>query len=113
MPAETSPVGYSSQHFRWLLDHLGELNESIQFYCAFIFPSGSNSKGVKYLPTTQETQVRFLSREDPLEKGMANHSSVLAWEMLWTEEPGGLQSVESQRVGHDGKTSTFIFPSVK
>ena len=48
---------------------------------------------VKYLPTMQETQVQFLGWEDPLEKGMATHSSILAWEVPWTEEPGGLQSV--------------------
>ena len=50
---------------------------------------------------TQETQVRFLGWEDPLEKGMATHSSVRAWRIPWTEEPGGLQSIESQRVRHD------------
>ena len=56
---------------------------------------------VKNLPTMQETQVLFLSQEDPLEKDMATHSSILAWRMLWTEEPGLLQSMESQRVRHD------------
>ena len=49
----------------------------------------------------QETQVQSLSPEDPLEEGMATHSSRLAWRILWTEEPGGLQSMGSQRVGHD------------
>ena len=49
----------------------------------------------------QETWVRSLSREDPLEKGMATHSSTLTWRIPWTEEPGGLQSVGSQRVGHN------------
>ena len=53
---------------------------------------------VKHLPTMQETQVRSLGREDPLEKEMAAHSSVLAWRVPWTEEPGGLQSIGSQRV---------------
>ena len=47
----------------------------------------------KNLPTMQETWVRSLGQEDPLEKGMATHSSILAWEMPWTEEPGGLQSM--------------------
>ena len=56
---------------------------------------------IKNLPAMQETQVRSLSLEDPLEKGMTTHSSILAWEMPWTEEPGGLQSMGSQRVGHD------------
>ena len=55
----------------------------------------------KNLPAMQETQVQFLGWEDPLEKEMATHSSILAWEMLWTEQPGGLQSMELQRVGHD------------
>ena len=50
---------------------------------------------------TQEMQVRFLGQEDPLEEEMANHSSILAWEIPWTEESGGLQSMGSQRVGHD------------
>ena len=48
-----------------------------------------------------ETWVRSLVWEDPLEEGMATHSSILAWRILWTEEPGGLQSMESQRVGHN------------
>ena len=48
-----------------------------------------------------ETQVRSLSWEDPLEKGMATHSSILAWSVPWTEEPGGLQSMESLRGGHN------------
>ena len=50
---------------------------------------------VKNLPAVQETRVRSLGWEDPLEKGMATHSSILAWEILWTEEPGGLQSMGS------------------
>ena len=56
---------------------------------------------VKNLPAVQETQVQSLSREDALEKGMATHSSLLAWEIPWTEEPGGLQSMGSQRVRHN------------
>ena len=48
-----------------------------------------------------KTWVQSLGREDPLEEGMAAHSSVLAWAIPWTEEPGGLQSMGSQRVGHD------------
>ena len=53
------------------------------------------------LPAMQETQVQSLGQEEPLEEGMAAHSSVLAWRGPWTEEPGGLQSMGSQRVGHD------------
>ena len=56
---------------------------------------------VNKLPALQETQVQSLGWEDPLEKEVATHSSVLAWEIPWTEEPGGLQSVESQRVRRD------------
>ena len=56
---------------------------------------------IEKLPAMQETWIRFLGWEDPLEKGMATHSSILAWRFLWTEEPGGLQSLGSQRVGHD------------
>ena len=52
-------------------------------------------------PVKQETQVRFLGWEDPLEKEIATHSSVLAWDIPWTEEPGGLQSTGLQRAGHN------------
>ena len=55
---------------------------------------------VKNLPVMQDTQVQSLGWEDPLEKGMATHSSILAWEIPWAEKPGGLQSMGSQRVGH-------------
>ena len=56
---------------------------------------------VKNLPAMRETQVRSLGQEDPLEKEMATHSSILAWRIPWTEEPGGLQSMRSQRVRHN------------
>ena len=56
---------------------------------------------VKRLPAVLETWVRSLGVEDPLEKEMVTHSSILAWEIPWTEEPGGLQSLGLQRVGHD------------
>ena len=56
---------------------------------------------VKNLPAMQETQVQSLGREGPLEKGMATHSSFLAWRIPWTENPGRLQSMGSRRVGHD------------
>ena len=56
---------------------------------------------VKNLPAMQETQVQSLGWEDLLEKEMATHSSILAWRIPWTEDPGGLQSMGSQRVGHD------------
>ena len=56
---------------------------------------------VKTLPTLQETQVLSLGQDDPLEKGLATHSSILAWGIPWTEETGGLQFMGLQRVGHD------------
>ena len=56
---------------------------------------------VNHLPAMQETRVQFLGQEDPLEKEMSTHSSILAWRIPWTEEPSGLQSTGSQRVGHD------------
>ena len=62
------------------------------------FPGGSATKN---LPAVQETRVRFLRWEDPLEEEMATHSSILAWELPKTEEPGGLQSMGSQKLGHD------------
>ena len=61
---------------------------------------------VKNLPATQKTQVQSLGWEDPLEKGMAIHSSILAWRIPWTEEPGRLQSMELQRVRHERVTNT-------
>ena len=56
---------------------------------------------VKNLPAMKETPVQSPGQEDPLEKEMATHFSILAWRIPWTEDPGGLQSVESQRVSHD------------
>ena len=56
---------------------------------------------LKYLPRMQETWVQSLGQEDPLEKEMATHSRILAWGIPWKEEPGGLQSMGLQRVGHD------------
>ena len=59
---------------------------------------------VKNLAAMQDTQVRSLGWEDPLEEEMATHSSIFAWRIPWTEEPGGLQSIGSQRVGYDWAT---------
>ena len=66
---------------------------------------------VKNLPAKQDTLVQSLSRDDPLEKGMATHSSILAWRIPWTEEHGRLQSMGMQRVGHNWATNTFTFSS--
>ena len=68
---------------------------------------------VKYLPEMQEMWVQSLGQEDPLENGMATHSSILAWRIPWTEEPGGLWSKGLQRVGHDRATNTTTTPTTK
>ena len=68
---------------------------------------------VKNLPEMQETQVQSLGPEDLLEKGMATHSSILAWRILWTEEPGGLQSMGSQRFRHDWETNIACQNTIK
>ena len=62
---------------------------------------------VKNLPAVQETCIQSLGWEDPLEKRMATHSSIVAWIIPWTEEPGKLQSMGSQRIRHDWATNTF------
>ena len=65
------------------------------------FPGCSVVKNLPAMQETQETQVPSLGAEDPLEKEVAPHSSILAWKIPWTEEPGGPQSIGAQRVGHD------------
>ena len=62
---------------------------------------------VKNLPEMEETRVQSLGREDPLENDVATHSSIFSWRIPWTEEPGGLQSMGLQRVGHDWVTNRF------
>ena len=62
---------------------------------------------VKNPPAMQEMWIRFFGQKDPLEKGMATHSRILAWRIAWAEEPGGLQSMGSQRVRHGWATNTF------
>ena len=83
-------------------------------FCFFVFwyeTFGASlvAQRVKRLPTMWETWVRSLGREDPLEKEMATHSSTPAWKTPWMEEPGRLQSMESQRVGHDWATSLSLW----
>ena len=65
------------------------------------YPETQVAPVVKNLPAMQETWVQSLGWEDPLEEEMATHSSILAWKIPWTEEPGGLQSMGLQRIGHD------------
>ena len=72
--------------------------------CEILFASPGASlvaQMVKNLLAMQESWVRFLGREDLLKKGMATHSSILAWEIPWIQEPGGLHFMQSQRVGHN------------
>ena len=71
-------------------------------FVVFLISFGASlvAQTIKHLPAMRETWVRSLGRKDPLEKEMATHSSILAWRIPWTEEPGGLQSMGSQRVGH-------------
>ena len=75
----------------------------IHTYCIWASPV---AQMVKNLPAMQETWARSLGREDPLEKKMAIHSSILAWRIPWTEDPGGLQSIGLQRVWHNWVTNT-------
>ena len=71
-----------------------------------LYPHGFPSNSVvKNLPAMQETWVLSLGREDPLEEEMATHSRILDWEISWTEEPGRVQSMGSQRIGHDWMTN--------
>ena len=73
-----------------------------EFRCSFVTLGASLlAQMVKNPPAMWETWVPSLGREDPLEKGRATHSSILAWRIPWTEEPGRLQSTGSKRVGHD------------
>jgi len=65
------------------------------------FPGGSEVKNQPAIQELQKLQIRSLGQEDPLEKGMATYSSILAWRIPWTEEPGRLHSIRSQRVRHD------------
>ena len=78
-----------------------------------IFQYFISTSMVKNVPAVQETQVRSLSQEDPLEKGMATHSSILAWRIPRTEEPGRLRSIRFSRVRHEGPTDiSFHFISI-
>ena len=71
------------------------------------------SSAIKNLPAIPETQVQSLCQEDPLKKEMATHSSILAWEILWTEEPYELQSVSHKRVGHDLVTKQHVLKQLE
>ena len=76
------------------------------FFDLYVLLDFSVAQMVKNLPAMQEARIQSLGQEDPLEKGMATHSSILAWRIPWTEEPGGLQSLGSQRVRHGWANNT-------
>ena len=89
-------------HCRQILYHMS-IREALYLMALILTQNLEPTHGsvVKNLSAMQETQIQFLDQEDPLEKEMATHSSILAWKISWTEEPGGLQSMGFQRVGHD------------
>ena len=101
------PLQYSGLENSWPIKHMGL--QRIQHECAtfisFNLSAFLVAQTVKRLPAMWETWVRSLGQEDPLEKEMATHSSTLAWKIPWMGEPGRLQSMGSQRVGHDWATS--------
>ena len=82
----------------------------IKLYSIYLIPASLMAQTVMHLPAMQETCVRFLGWEDPLEKEMAIHSSTPAWKIPWTEEPDRLQSMGSQRVRHNWVTSLSLSP---
>ena len=83
---------------------------TLEFFIHFIkFRASLVAQMVKNLPAVQESRVRSLGREDPLEKGMATHSSILAWRIPWTEEPDGLQSMGLQESDTTGRLTLSIF----
>ena len=117
----TQESSWGLLHCRWILYQL-----KVLIHCHLASTNGDSEQGggetgipqsfnlqpglevaltVKNLPAMQETRVQSLDWEDPLEKGMATHSSILGWRIPWTEEPGGLQSIESQRVEYDKRLS--------
>ena len=88
------------------LKRLSSSSSSIHIHVSILLQKAPVAQMVKSLPAMQDTQVRSLGQENPLEKGMGTHSSILAQRIPWTEEPGGLQSMGSQKVIHDRMTNT-------
>ena len=94
-------VGKEEREKKDMLEACSALPDITAFIFINIYLFILVAQSVKNLPAMQETEVQSLGWEDPLEKGMAIHSSILVWRIPWTEEPGGLQSTGSQRVGHN------------
>ena len=110
---DSSPLSHqgspTDNSHSWLMFHAGIPSF---FWFIYRYPQFLYSlvvQTVKSLPAMRETQVQSLGQEDPLEKEMATHSSILSWRIPWTEEPGGLESMGSQKVRHDWVTNTFTF----
>ena len=106
---KTSQVSSQSYHFHFLQYQFGSL---IRIFNFLLILASLVAQTVKNLLSMQQTQVRSLGQEDPLEKGMATHSSILAWRIPWTEEPGRLQSMgsQSQTQLSNKHTSKYQFP---
>ena len=96
---DTTLMAESEEELKSLVMKVKEESEKVGL--KFNIQTSLVAQMVKHLSTMRETQVRSLGQEDPLEKEMAIHSSTIAWKIPWTEEPGRLQSIGSQRVGHD------------
>ena len=97
-------VGNHTAVYKILNQHIVHLKLTLCHVSSYISLkniSGKAAQMVKILPAAQGTWVQSLGQENPLVKGMATHSSILAWRIPWTEEPGGLQSIGSQSVGHN------------
>ena len=77
--------------------------------CMYTYWASLVAQRLKRLPPTRETWVRSLGQEDPLEKEMVTHSSILAWRIPWTEEPGGLHSIGLQTARHDGSDLALVY----
>ena len=105
--ATTSPLPWVPSFPIYIL-LTGFVDHAIIGIFSKIFKPTHIAQSEKNLPAVQETQIWSLGQEDPLEKEMATHSSILAWKTPWTEEPGRLQSIGSQRVGHDWTTNTSL-----
>ena len=95
----TSPLGFHHTEIPQMLKHPLLFDDFMSLLTTLW--ASLVAQLVKNSPAMQETWVRSLGREDPLEKYMATHSSILTWRILWTDESGGLQSMGSQRVRHD------------
>ena len=96
-------------HFPYLNPTWAHLSGIFFFFTSLVKVSFTHrTQRLKRLPAMQETWVQSLGQEDPLEKEMTPHSNTLAWRIPWTKEPGGLQSMGSQRVGHDWETSLSL-----